>query len=193
MRLTIDKILVVDIEATCWAANEPSALSEVIEIGLAVLDVKTLTCTKGGVLVRPTTSTVSPFCTELTGLTPNQVADGIPFHEACTWLRSNGSSSRMWASYGDYDRRMFEEQCRNERVAYPFSQSHLNVKTLLAAVMGWTKAPSMDEALRRLDIPLVGRHHRGVDDAYNIAQLLVRVLQSSRTALHGEPLRPRAV
>jgi len=30
----------------------------------------------------------------------------------------------------------------------------------------------MDQALRRLGLELMGTHHRGVDDAYNVARIL---------------------
>jgi inhibitor of KinA sporulation pathway (predicted exonuclease) len=35
---------------------------------------------------------------------------------------------------------------------------------------------SMSAALRRLDLPLEGRHHRGIDDARNIARIAQVVL-----------------
>lgn len=43
MARKLDRILVVDIEATCWEGNPPPGqTSEIIEIGLCVLDVPTL-------------------------------------------------------------------------------------------------------------------------------------------------------
>ena len=45
MARKLDRILVVDVEATCWEGNPPPGqTSEIIEIGLCVLDVPTLTC-----------------------------------------------------------------------------------------------------------------------------------------------------
>ena len=38
----------------------------------------------------------------------------------------------------------------------------------------------MSEALKRMGLPLEGIHHRGGDDAWNIAAILSRVLRSSR-------------
>ena len=38
----------------------------------------------------------------------------------------------------------------------------------------------MDEALRLAGLPLEGTHHRGVDDAWNIAALLESMLRSHR-------------
>ena len=44
MARKLDQILVIDVEATCWEGNPPPGqTSEIIEIGLCVLDVPTLT------------------------------------------------------------------------------------------------------------------------------------------------------
>ena len=43
MARKLDQILVVDVEATCWEGDPPPGqISEIIEIGLCVLDVATL-------------------------------------------------------------------------------------------------------------------------------------------------------
>ena len=35
------------------------------------------------------------------------------------------SKDRLWASWGDYDRRQFERVCKDQDVGYPFGPSHL--------------------------------------------------------------------
>src|SRR5215471_7354624 len=105
---------VVDIEATCWSgAVPPGMTSEIIEIGLTVVDVPARKrVAKHRILVRPERSTVSEFCTELTGLTQAEVDTGVSFEQACEILRTDHrSGSRPWTSWGDYDRKQFERQC----------------------------------------------------------------------------------
>jgi inhibitor of KinA sporulation pathway (predicted exonuclease) len=41
----------------------------------------------------------------------------------------------------------------------------------------------LDEALRLVGLPLEGTHHRGGDDAWNIAALLAAILSAARTGL----------
>jgi inhibitor of KinA sporulation pathway (predicted exonuclease) len=62
MARRLDRILVVDVEATCWEGDPPPGqISEIIEIGLCVLDVTTLArVEQRDILVRPGCSTVSP-------------------------------------------------------------------------------------------------------------------------------------
>jgi inhibitor of KinA sporulation pathway (predicted exonuclease) len=62
---------VIDVEATCWEGQPPpGAVSEIIEIGLAVVDLDARErVARHRILVRPARSRLSAFCTGLTGLT----------------------------------------------------------------------------------------------------------------------------
>jgi inhibitor of KinA sporulation pathway (predicted exonuclease) len=172
------EILVIDVEATCWQGlPPPGEQSEIIEIGLCVLDLATRERSgRVSLLVRPERSRVSAFCTELTTLTQEEVDGGILFVEACERLRTQyRSRERTWASYGAYDRNQFERQCEAFGVEYPFGPEHVNVKALLAERLGLAKQVGMAAGLRKLALPLEGTHHRGGDDARNIAAILARL------------------
>ncbi len=176
----LDQVLVIDIEATCWEGQPPEGQeNEIIEIGLCTLQVGSLQrLEKRSILVRPEHSSVSPFCTQLTTLTQEQVAQGIAFAEACAILTGEfRSKERVWASYGDYDRWMFEKQCQARQIGYPFSSRHINVKTLLVLVYALPREVGMARALELLHFPLEGTHHRGDDDAWNIAGILATLLR----------------
>jgi inhibitor of KinA sporulation pathway (predicted exonuclease) len=178
----LDKIIIIDVEATCWEGAPPAGMeSDIIEIGICLLDIQTGEITDNrGILVKPDRSVVSPFCTELTTITPEMVAqDGISFKEACSILRKEYvSQKRVWASFGAYDLKQFQRQCAAMGVGFPFAPSHINVKTLFALTNKLGHEEGMAGALKMLDIPLKGTHHRGVDDAYNIAKILHRILNN---------------
>lgn len=179
----LDRILVVDVEATCWDGDvPPGETNDIIEIGVTLLDVATATRTdKQGILVRPERSTVSAFCTELTTLTQKDVDGGISFADACALLRSEyRSHERVWASWGEYDRQQFERQCAALGVAYPFGTRHLNAKTLFSLAHALPRELGMAAALAHSGRPLEGTHHRGVDDAWNIAGMLGDLLGAGR-------------
>lgn len=187
MSRKLDQIIVIDIEATCWSSSPPEGQeSEIIEIGVCTLDVATgERGEKRSILVKPERSKVSEFCTELTGLTHKQVlGQGIAFNKACAILeRDYGSKRRIWASYGDYDRNLFVRQCEACAVSYPFSAGHMNVKTLFALIHCLPYEVGMVRALEMLDIELEGKHHRGDDDAWNIANILSKTLLRRQPAL----------
>ncbi|MDX2672090.1 3'-5' exonuclease [Streptomyces fimicarius] len=167
---------VVDVEATCWEGQPPPGqVSEIIEIGLTVVDLRAgERLAKHRLLVRPVRSTVSRFCTELTGLTQTEVDGGLPFAEACRVLAAEHRTGRLpWASWGDYDRNQFTRQCRATGAEYPFGQRHTNAKIAFTAAYGLRRRPGMAQALEVAGLPLEGRHHRGDDDAWNIAALVL--------------------
>lgn len=171
---------VIDVEATCWDGQPPpGSVSEIIEIGLTVVDLSTRSrVSRHRVLVRPARSTVSAFCTELTGLTQAEVDRGVTFAEACRILvEEYGAGERPWASWGEYDRLQFARQSQADGVAYPFGhpteRTHTNAKAVFTAAYGLRKKPGMSHALRIAGLPLEGRHHRGEDDAWNIAALVL--------------------
>ena len=188
MARKLDQILVIDLESTCWKDEPPEGeQSEIIEIGICILDLESLERRdRLSILVKPENSRVSPFCTELTTLTQEQVDEGFTFKAACKILEKKlRSRERLWASYGDYDRRQFESQCQATGVRYPFGPTHLNVKNLFALMQGMPRELELREALEYLDIPMEGTHHRGFDDAWNIGAVLAIVLSVKRADERG--------
>lgn len=169
---------VVDVEATCWDGDPPDGqVNEIIEIGLTVVDLDAgRRIGRHSILVRPAHSTVSPFCTELTSLTQADVDTGIPFADACALLvRDHESRERPWASWGDYDRHQFRRECDAGDVPYPFGEHHTNAKAVFTDAHGLRKRPGMPQALELAGLPLEGRHHRGDDDSWNIAALILQL------------------
>jgi inhibitor of KinA sporulation pathway (predicted exonuclease) len=186
MAKQLDHVIVIDIEATCWDGDPPpKQTSDIIEIGICPLELSTgRRLERRSLLVRPTRSTVSPFCTQLTTLTQQDVDGGISFADACLILdREYITQRRVWASYGDYDRKQIERQCKDMGVRYPFGPSHLNVKTLFALMRGMNHEVGMAQAVDMLGFHLSGTHHRGHDDAWNIAGILASLLGKGS----GEP------
>jgi inhibitor of KinA sporulation pathway (predicted exonuclease) len=169
---------VVDVEATCWAGEPPPGqVHEIIEIGLCVVDlVGRARVGRDRIMVRPARSRVSEFCTELTGITQEEVDGGVDFRAACELLATrHRAGSRRWASWGDYDRKQFERQCAATRVRYPFGAAHVNAKQVFADAHG-IRRQGMAGALKHAGLPLEGRHHNGADDAWNIGALVLHLI-----------------
>ncbi len=174
-------INVVDVEATCWEnesrSNAYEPRNEIIEVGITQVDIKTKTVgKKRSIIVHPKRTEISPFCTELTTLTPEYVAEnGVTFERMLTILNEEYSSSKnVWASFGDYDKDIFKRNCRQNGLNYPFSNYHLNIKSLFSAKTGVFLGAK--RACEHMGVVFSGTHHRGDDDSYNIAQLLVKLL-----------------
>lgn len=175
----LDYMVVVDVEASCWAGKPPEGeQNEIIEVGVCLFDLTTFErSAKQSILVKPSRSKISSFCTELTTLTQALVDTGVSFDEACQQLQADyGTAGRWWGSWGAYDRKMFQLQCVSYGVDYPFSNQHLNIKETFARLNG-LRPMGMKGALAHLNLPLEGTHHRGGDDAWNIALILSHMMR----------------
>lgn len=174
-------INVVDLEATCWSDSQRSGkTSEIIEIGISELEISSMKILSSeSIYLTPENSTVSEYCYNLTGISQELLdSKAIPFSKACNILQEKyKSKNRVWASYGYYDLRMFDEQCYRENINYPFGGKHINVKTLFALKYKLQKEVGMDSALKIAKLELEGRHHSGKDDSYNIAKILKEILR----------------
>ncbi|TCR60876.1 3'-5' exonuclease [Bosea sp. BK604] len=183
-------INIVDVEATCWDGAPPDGqVNEIIEIGICVLDAESGAIGPAhSLMVRPVLSEVSPFCVELTGIGAGEAASGGGFAEACARLTDEfDAANRLWLSWGDYDRKQFMRDCENKRVTYPFGPDHINGKALHARLtQPRSKQMGMARALEAYGMQLEGRHHRGGDDARNIARIVAQLLADHGPAILSE-------
>lgn len=173
------KLLAIDVECTCWDKDiRPAGESrEIIEIGICQIDtVNNCILNKDSILVKPVISKISQYCTDLTGWTQEEVDKGLSFSDACTMLiGSFDTNSYVWCSYGDFDREIFWHQCNSFGVEYPFGRGHINVKSLLSILHGFPKEYGLTTAMKMLDMEFEGTNHRGVDDAYNVARIMLNL------------------
>lgn len=177
-----DEVVVIDIEATCWEGGgvPEGQRNEIIEIGACLVDVESGEVRQPmSILVQPVISTLSPFCTQLTTITPQMLeAHAVPFAEACACLiETYQTPQRLWLSWGNYDRNLFISQCAFSGVPYPFSMAHANLKKIFIRFTQQRKPMGLASALAHLELEAAGTAHRGVDDAYNTARILGVLLQ----------------
>jgi inhibitor of KinA sporulation pathway (predicted exonuclease) len=83
-----------------------------------------------------------------------------------------------WSSDGDDDCRPFERLCQRQAVRYPFDPTHLNVKNLCALAHRLEHEVAIEKRFDLSGKLREGKPHRRVDDAWNVAWLLLQVLDS---------------
>lgn len=165
--------LVVDLEATCDDAGAvPRAESEIIEIGAVRVDGRTLApIGELQAFVRPIVHPrLTAFCTRLTTIRQADVDAARPFPEVASELAAFGAGA-LFCSWGNYDRDQLARDAARHRTALPLPGPHLNLKAEFARVRGG-RPQGMRGALARVGLAIAGTHHRGIDDARNIARLL---------------------
>lgn len=176
-----DYFLVLDLEATCCDKETIKRHEmEMIEIGAVMVEAETLTIIdEFQTFVKPVRNPVlTPFCTSLTSITQTQVEQAPEYADAILLLQKwlSNYQNAVFGSWGDYDYNQFEEDSKFHKVPFPISYPHINLKKLFSNTQGLSELYGMAEALKLAAIKLEGTHHRGIDDAKNIAKLLPFIL-----------------
>jgi inhibitor of KinA sporulation pathway (predicted exonuclease) len=180
MRISNDYYLIVDLEATCSDDGAvPRKQMEIIEIGAVMLSSHSLEIeSEFQTFVHPVRHPqLTAFCTELTGIRQHEVADAPRFPVALEAMKQwmDAFEDALFCSWGDYDRNQFMQDCDQHRIDYPFHSGHLNLKAEFSRAANQRKKYGITDALRQLGLRFVGSHHRGLDDARNIARIVHRV------------------
>lgn len=173
------RYIIVDLEATCWENVRDFNRMETIEIGAVELpDAVSPHVREFSRFVQPVVERhLSDFCKELTTIRQRDVDNAerfpIVFRDFNDWI---GDSPFILCSWGGYDLTQFQTDCERHGMEMPTTfQTHVNLKKQFASIFS-TKVSGMERALSHAGIQLDGTHHRGIDDARNIAKLANLIL-----------------
>lgn len=184
MRYTTD-IVVIDLEASCPAedqGNNAVERSSIIEIGAVRLDRRSLEITGTfSELVRPEDHPIVPFITDITGITPEMVAD-------CETFAAVGRRFLEWygvrnkaiiAAFGAYyDIPLLRKEC--DRYGLDF-RAHIvgGAFDLRAVAVAWlaerekkTSGQNLASVLEQMGLGDRFAAHRAVEDARAAAAVL---------------------
>lgn len=180
-----DYFLVIDLEATCCDKESIKRHEmEIIEIGAVMVEAQTLTTVdEFQTFIKPVRYPVlTEFCKSLTSITQTQVDCAPGYIEAIAMLKHwlSKYSNAVFGSWGDYDRNQFKQDSKFHNVPFPIAYPHVNFKQLFSDRQGLSKRYGMAQALQLANIELEGTHHRGIDDAKNIAKLLPWILNRQK-------------
>jgi 3'-5' exoribonuclease 1 len=173
------RVVVVDVEATCWKKGMFSRKKETIEIGAVVLPLDRVQSSgpEFQTFVRPQRlPRLSSFCRELTGITQEDVDAAPSFPEALRlFLEWSQPLERVvlatWSPYDVWQLDLDLEAHGLPKLALPF----LDVKKLASRMIG---AKSLEETARQLAPEAVAMpRHRAIADARRTAAILNRLLR----------------
>lgn len=176
-----DYYLVLDLEATCCDQETIKRYQmEIIEIGAVMVAAQNLNVIdEFQTFIKPVRHpALTQFCKSLTSITQEQVDQAPGYVEAIALLKQwlSNYPNAVFGSWGDYDRNQFKQDSKFHNVPFPIAYPHVNLKQLFSETQGLPKRYGMAEALQLAGIELEGTHHRGIDDARNIAKLLPFIL-----------------
>mgnify|MGYP001593282097 CR=1 FL=1 len=142
--------IILDLEATCWESRSIKP-NEIIEIGAVCINENKEVKGEFATFVKPTVHTqLSPFCTQLTSITQEQVDLAPLFPEALdrflTWIQNFGTDYYL-CSWGFYDKAQFNGDCLLHKLETDWLKNHISLKHQHGQLCG--KAPmGMSGALR---------------------------------------------
>ena len=184
----VPRVVVLDLEATCCNDNAFSrAEMEVIEFGAVVADMKTKQAIQEfDEFVQPVIHPMlTTFCTKLTSITQDDVANASPFVDVFTrFLAECWDDVSILVTWGDFDVHILSEEFGRHRdeceaagiSKFPFPDNrHVNAKLAVADALQMRRK-GVSAVLTHLSLPFEGRHHRGIDDAKNIWRIVKTVL-----------------
>jgi len=193
----------LDVEATCEERSK-HYVHEIIELPVVVIN----TTRGGGVVgefhtfVRPTiNSTLTPFCTQLTGITQEQVDAAPTLPEALqqldAWLAEQGfvhteeRKDFTFACDGPWDLRFFlHGECARKGVQKPaYFDKWCNMKQLFADHYH-ERSCKIHKMLALQGMKFEGRLHSGIDDTRNIARIVMRLRDDGAVLYNNEGLPP---
>jgi inhibitor of KinA sporulation pathway (predicted exonuclease) len=162
----------------CWNDNGVGTSGEIIEVGLAEIDVE-----KGKIVkraqyyVKPEHDDISPFCTELTGIDRRTIKkQGRPLALVLKSMVKNfGGSNKIYAAWG-HDDHILQQECEAKGLIMPFKE-FINLATLYRIQHRLKdKRIGHREAQENLGIEWEGRQHSGYVDAHNLAKIALAML-----------------
>lgn len=198
-----DFFCVIDFEATCLEDQSINP-QEIIEFPAVMVDahlMRVIPDSENGVFhsyVRPEYHPkLSPFCTNLTGITQDTV-DSAPvfkevFKQFVAFLLSWGidvyensavefPKSVVFVTHGDWDlKTMLPAQCRSLNISVPrIFRQWGNIKQIYHTLPAKprnraSRSLGMAAMLHSLGMELIGHHHSGIDDTRNIARILLEL------------------
>lgn len=166
--------IILDLEATCWKDRNINKQNEIIEIGALKIDPNGNVKSEFSEFIKPKLNPeLSDFCKELTTIEQSDIdnADTFEFviEKFKQWIELE--EDFILCSWGFYDKKQFVKDCDLHNLEKKWLTNHISLKHQYAEIKNLRKPLGMGGALKKEGLKLDGTHHRGIDDARNIAKI----------------------
>jgi inhibitor of KinA sporulation pathway (predicted exonuclease) len=167
----------IDVELSCWAEPPPPGMrQEIIEIGLVEMDLHTLEITREkSHFVRPKRWEISDRCTNLTGITKEDIRSARPFPEVLAALTDEFSPSRALCCTWGNDAGLIAAACQSQGLRTPLRYL-LDLAHLFQGLFLLKQTPGLRSAVGMLDLEFDGVPHGALVDARNTARVHAAVI-----------------
>lgn len=171
--------IIYDLEATCWEHKRPTYTQEIIEIGAVKMNQYIEVESLFSEFVKPVYHpTLSPFCKELTSIQQEDVEKAKEFPEVVEnfidWIGWNDDEEYLLCSWGHFDKKALRESCDLYNMENDWVDHHINLKQQFQKIKKAHRPIGLKRAVEKEGFEWTGQHHRGIDDAKNLARLFAR-------------------
>lgn len=179
-------VIIFDVECTCWSLseNKPKSEREIIEIGAVRIDVENREIIdRFDQFIKPIRNPIlSDFCKELTSIRQSDIDTAKDFSQVMNefgyWMTLGGDVPEYIVSWGYFDKNQVRDESISKNYCgsafHVISKQHMNLKEEFSRLYNCKRCGTMD-ALKRCDLEFEGTHHRGIDDAVNIAKIFFHI------------------
>lgn len=176
--------IIYDLEATCWQGSPPSLVQEIIEIGAVRINSYgevegTFNC-----FIRPKLNPrLSMFCQELTSIRQEDIDRARYFPDVIEDFQDWAEvfeEDYLLCSWGGFDKRMLIQDCQLHDMEYDWVEPHINLKQQYREIKRLRQSRGLKSAVNAEGFEFTGTHHRGIDDAENLARIFTKYLDEWR-------------
>jgi|SRR6185312_14165903 len=187
----------LDLEWTCWNTTPPPGMKqEIIEIGIVAMDLNDYKILDGAsYFVRPRRWEISLKCTNLTGITDEDIRRARPFAEVLGTLTKrfhpNGKPCCTWGE----DVPVLARACSFVGLLSPFGRP-IDLSKVFQGAFATKERIGLTAATQMLEIKFDGFAHGALPDARNTALIhasLLRRLRREPEPTNQSPLKADAV
>jgi len=187
-------LLILDFESTCWKNKASSYPPEIIEFPVVLLNLSTGEIeSEFHEYVMPTEHPrLSPFCTELTGISQETVDSGVPL-PTCLLLfnkwfariaeeykldKNSKGGLYTCCTWSDWDLNLcLENECKRKQQKKPEPlRNWIDIRAVYKQFYQ-RKPQGLNGGLRDLGLEFQGREHSGIEDARNTARLVWKMVE----------------
>jgi len=171
--------------------------SEIVEIGACRVDLAARSVTRQfQIYVMPQSGHIPKSTRTFIGISKSALESAVPFAEAIRRFADWIGGGCYLCSWGSDDRFHLIDECVRKNVPLDWFNNYNDVQRQIGAVLrpGVKEQLGLRQALELAGIEPVGKTHRGIDDALNTANLLIRYadrLQFMSNSVSEEEIRQK--
>ena len=180
-------LFVMDFEANCVKKGKLNP-QEIVEFPVVPIDTVKQEIVPEMVFhtyIKPKHHALTPFCTELTGITEDMVSKGVHLEIALDMFEEHlkkhnvASEDFVFVTCGAWDlNTCLRNEAKFKNINLPSHfRRFVNLKTIYSKTQRATGKIGMVGMLAAMELELEGKHHSGIDDSKNIAKILCKILK----------------